>query len=100
MIKDVFIISLLTGQDVIAQIEDSKDPFAIVVTRPFVVMLKDTREGLQMGLIPYFPLVEQDGMLIQRSAIVSIGTPVDEVLNRYKEQIGEIIIPSNQIQLA
>lgn len=92
-------IKLVTGEDIIAEIDDMFEGF-YVLKNPVQVSMVPSRSGNQptFGFIP-FPLTSNDKEIqVSRANVVFVCEPAEEFLNQYNSLFGSgIITPSKQL---
>lgn len=96
-----FILKLLTGEEIIAKVTGEEND-ALFLERPLQIYhMPDEKTGkMSMGLMDFMPYAEDGSFAIPRTGIAVISLPKESLLNQYKEITGDIIIPSNRVQIA
>ena len=91
MNNDIKILSLLNGQELIAEIQ-REDLNQIELIHPFLFFLEMERStnNPKLGLIPYGPLVDGN-ILINKNMIIYIANPKEMLLTAYRQSTGKII---------
>lgn len=95
----VKLVLLKSGEDVITEVKTVVDnstgmwyyqfdrPYVVhVVSEPEQIEISadgDTKTGTSVRFVPWMPLTEDDKMLVNHDWIVSIVTPVKDVLDSY-----------------
>lgn len=80
-----------------AQICDSDNDFEVVVKHPVMVMLVPSRDRSESSSIAFTPFLNyteefETGIKIHRSDILTMTTPVVELLNQYNSIFGSGIV--------
>jgi len=91
------LIKLVTGEDIIANIEEDED--TIIVSNPAMVMV--TPQGV--GLIPYPMLPIKQSMNrvdIRKSHIVFMVDAHDDLINGYNERFGSGLVVADTTVLS
>lgn len=82
-------IKINTGEEVVAKIRD-QDELTVTLDRPVVIMI--SQQGLAFGA--FAPTMESaNGVAINKSAIVAIGTCLDKVSTEYSNAVSPIKTP-------
>lgn len=89
----VKVFRLITGEDLISgikeRIEDNKEHY--ILDNPAVIVVQETKEGMQVGLVPYLPLINGD-IYLNKSLIVGEGNPDTQMENEYSRRFGSGIV--------
>ena len=82
-------IKINTGEEVVARIKD-QDEHTVTLDRPVVIMI--SQQGLAFG--SFAPTMEStNGMMLNKSAIVTIGPCLDKVATEYSNAVSPIKTP-------
>ena len=82
-------IKINTGEEVVAKIKSSDDQ-TLTLDRPVVIMI--SQQGLAFGA--FIPTMDSNnGITINKSAIVAIGTCMDKVCSEYSNAVSPIKTP-------
>lgn len=75
-----------TGEEVVAKIKD-QDEHTVTLDRPVVIMI--SQQGLAFGA--FIPTMDNtDGVIINKTSIVAIGTCLDKVATEYSNAVSPI----------
>ena len=89
---NIKIVKLVTGEEVLSQVEDNIDN--VVLKKPMVLVMQ--QEGLQM--VPWLMLAAEQEVTIDKSKIVMIYEARQELVAGYQQQTGGIVVaPANTI---
>jgi hypothetical protein len=100
MSEDIFLLKLVTGEEIIGKTEESETMF--FVKKPIqVFQFPDKESGkMKMGIGEFMPHVENTNIMVLKTAIAVVAVPRDEMIQQYKEITSDIILPDSKIQLA
>lgn len=93
-------MKLVTGEDVIADIENSGDNRYKLKNAVQLRMVPPQIAGSQpsMGFIPFPPFADRkDSILIEPLHVAYMYDPIEEILTNYKQTFSGIVTPSKQI---
>ena len=98
------IFRLLTGEDIISDTKESlsQPQDVVVLDNPASIIIQRSEDGQRVGvgIAPYAPLIEGD-IILQKSSIVSSGTPDPKLEQEYRTRFGSgIVIPQMELQHA
>jgi hypothetical protein len=91
---NIKIIKLLTGEELIGDIEDKGLSYS--VKNAVLIALVPSRNNPQqpsIGLGPWLPYAENEPVMISKQSIVYEAKPVKEMINNYNSIFGGIITP-------
>ena len=102
--KNVKVIRLQTGEDVIAELKDvpsHKTPDGseqISLKKAFVIIPMQGKPGapVQLMMTPYMPYSADDDIVIEKDKVVTIVTPKKDILNSYEQNTSSILTPQNK----
>lgn len=82
------LVTLKTNHTLLADIEETND--VIKLKEPVQVVTQPTKEGPMLAFVPFVEYAEEfrTGMIITRDSVLTINTPVREVLNQYNQLFG------------
>jgi len=84
----VKIIKLVTGEDVIADVEVTENEY--ILKKGFRLGL--TQQGIMM--IPLCPFAKDNSLTVKEDKVIFIADPEDEIKTEYRNQTSEIITAS------
>ena len=90
---EVKLIKLITGEDIVAGIEDY-DVNDVTVSKPHSLAMHPERGLVLMKFTPY---AKTDEVKFDRTSILCILDPQDQIANHYKDLVGAIITPHQGI---
>lgn len=105
MMANIKLIKLLTGEDILADvIEDDKDLLSteVVIKNPVRVIMVPSRvdpEKPQIGLAPWAQFSDDKQFTLDKFHIITIMTPIKEILTHYNSLFGGIVVPQNSLIL-
>jgi hypothetical protein len=99
MSEDIFLLKLVTGEEIIGKTEESETMF--FVKKPIqIFQFPDKESGkMKMGIGDFMPHVENTNVMILKNAIAVIAVPREEMIQQYREITSDIILPDSKIQL-
>jgi hypothetical protein len=89
------IVKLVTGEEVIGEVENSTDTTKLTLKSPCALHLVPSRSNpdqVGMALVPYASQGKEHKVAIAISAIVWEQEPVDELRNQYNSIFGNGIV--------
>jgi hypothetical protein len=100
MATNVKYIKLLNGEELIAEVvtEDLKT----VIRNPIRLVIMPSRndpKNPQVGLAPWAEFSDDKEIVLDRSHILAIMTPIQEIVNQYNSIFGGIVAPSSKLIL-
>jgi len=100
MATNVKYIKLLNGEELIAEVvtEDLKT----VIKNPIRLVIMPSRndpKNPQVGLAPWAEFSDDKEIVLDRSHILAIMTPIQEIVNQYNSIFGGIVAPSSKLIL-
>lgn len=91
--KNIKLIRLTSGEEILATVEVDNEDF-IIFKDPIAIYAVE--EG-KMGFMKWMPYtMVKDGVTIDKTKIVFITDPVEEVLMQYNEATGGLVIPQKK----
>ena len=96
----VKLIRFLNGEEIIDEIkEQEKTGNYIILDNPVAIMTKQDQSGqLQLSMTKYIPYC--DNIMINENLILSISTPCEDLIVKYKESVSGLVLPPEKaIQL-
>lgn len=77
---------LISGEELIGEVFNDVDDY-IEIKTPAVIIMQQTQQGIQMGMMPSMPYTEGSVKLFKR-AIAKEATPSDKMINEYNRLYG------------
>ena len=95
--KNVMVIRLQTGEDIIAEV-DEENADVIMLRKAFVIIPMQGKPGqpVQLMMTPYMPYSEDDEIVIEKDKVVTIVKPKKDILNSYEQNTSSILTPQNK----
>jgi len=100
MAMNVKYIKLLNGEELIAEVvtEDLKT----TIKNPIRLVLMPSKadpKNPQVGLAPWAEFSDDKEIVLDRSHILAVMTPIQEIVNQYNSIFGGILAPSSKLIL-
>jgi len=88
--KNVKIIRLQTGEDIIGEIEQGD---VVSIKKPFTIIPMQAQPGkpVQLVLTPWMPYTDDRELTIDNNKVITIATPKPDILKSYEMNVSEII---------
>ena len=89
--SDVKILRLITGEDVIAKVEENDQGLSL--NKPFVIIPHQQGPGkpVQLMMTLYSPYSKSDSVTIKNDKVISIVDPKEEILSSYQQNTSSIV---------
>lgn len=89
--KNIKIMRLQTGEDIIGEVEESQG--LVTIKKPFTIIPMQSQPGkpVQLVLTPWMPYTDDKELSIDDSKVITIATPKPDILKSYEHNISEII---------
>jgi hypothetical protein len=97
--SDVKCIKLISGEDIIAEIDESVQGL-IVLKDPLLVMMVPNGTGKEfgIGLAPFCPHAKDRIVPVMAGAVIAVYEPETGMKNEYNTKFGKgIVLPKKQI---
>jgi len=97
--KDVKIMRLQTGEDVIGKVSHSASTDLLTIEKAFVIIPMQQQPGkpVQLMMTPYMPYSADDEVIIDNAKVMTIVTPKAEILKSYQQNTSSIIAPKPEL---
>jgi hypothetical protein len=97
--SNVKLIKLFNGMDVIAELVEGSDTITLKNALRVVVMGPSKADPTtpQVGLAPFAEFSEDKEVMLDKSHILCIMNPINELVTQYKSIFGGIIAPSTRL---
>lgn len=98
MSENIFILKLVTGEEIIAKIEETE--YFVGVINPVAIVSQVQRGELTIGFQPfprYTNQVEDSRHVIPKPSVAYSYKPATEIINNYKEVFGGIVLPEKKL---
>tara|TARA_A200000159_G_scaffold83484_1_gene77217 strand:+ start:743 stop:1057 length:315 start_codon:yes stop_codon:yes gene_type:complete len=88
--KNIKIMRLQTGEDIIGEVEEGE---VVSIKKPFTIIPMQSQPGkpVQLVLTPWMPYTDDRTLTIDCSKVITIATPKPDILKSYEHNISEII---------
>ena len=89
--SDVKILRLITGEDVIAKVEENDQGLSL--NKPFVIIPHQQGPGkpVQLMMTLYSPYSKSDRVTIKNDKVISMVEPKEEILSSYQQNTSSIV---------
>jgi hypothetical protein len=89
--SNVKILRLITGEDVIAKIEENDQGLSL--NKPFVIIPHQQGPGkpVQLMMTLYSPYSKSDNVTIKNDKVISMVEPKEEILSSYQQNTSSIV---------
>ena len=89
--SDVKILRLITGEDVIAKVEENDQGLSL--NKPFVIIPHQQGPGkpVQLMMTLYSPYSKSDSVTIKNDKVISMVEPKQEILSSYQQNTSSIV---------
>ena len=92
MSEDIKVFRTITGEDLVAEIVDTKYGEYYYVKNPAVINLTDTETSIRVGLTPYLPFAK--GPIKLHIHSLSAEAELDpDMIKEYKRVFSPIVVP-------
>jgi hypothetical protein len=93
-------IRLISGEDVIADIDETVEGLIILKKPLAIMMIPNQNNQFGIGLAPFCPYAKDDIVPIREGAVISIFEPETGMLNEYNTRYGSgLVVPESKIIL-
>ena len=95
--KNVMVIRLQTGEDIIAEVSE-ENTNVVILKKAFVIIPMQSKPGqpVQLMMTPYMPYSADDEVVIEKDKVVTIVKPKKDILNSYEQNTSSILTPQNK----
>ena len=95
--KNVRVIRLQTGEDVIADLEEGSELHTL--KKAFVIIPMQSKPGqpVQLMMTPYMPYADEDKIIIAQDKVVTTVKPKKEILASYQKNTSSILTPNSEL---
>lgn len=100
MALNVKYIKLLNGEELVAEV--IKDDLRTVIKNPIRLVIMPSKADPKtpsVGLAPWAEFSEEKEITLDRSHILAIMTPIQEIVNQYNSIFGGIVAPPSKLIL-
>ena len=89
--KNVKIIRLQTGEDIIGDVSESQQ--VVTIKKPFTIIPMQAQPGkpVPVVLTPWMPYTVARELTIDTNKVITIATPKPDILKSYEMNVSEII---------
>ena len=89
--SNVKILRLITGEDVIAKVEENDQGLSL--NKPFVIIPHQQGPGkpVQLMMTLYSPYSKSDSVTIKNDKVISMVEPKQEILSSYQQNTSSIV---------
>lgn len=95
---NVFVLKLVTGQEVVGQIvdENKESPF-LTIKNPVTFVVQQQGAESRLTMQPFMFLSNDEHFEIRKDHIMLIGSVLPDILSGYEQQFGIISTPPKQL---
>ena len=99
MAKNLKLVRLFTGEDVLADVVETNDKFVRVKdpVRVIVVPNKTTTEQAGVGFAAFSNWTKDTEFVLNKSLILATMTPVEEFTSNYSAAFSGVILPDSKL---
>lgn len=96
--SNVKVIKLISGEEIIADIDESIDGLVILKKPLMIMMVPNQNNQFGIGLAPFCPYAKDEIVPIRAGAIVTIFEPETGMKNEYNVRYGTgLVVPESKI---
>ena len=96
--SNIKVIKLISGEEVIADIDESIDGLVILKKPLLIMMVPNQNNQFGIGLAPFCPYAADGVVPVRAGAVVSIFEPDTGMKNEYNVRFGSgIVVPESKI---
>ena len=96
--SNVKVIKLISGEEIIADIDESIDGLVILKKPLMIMMVPNQNNQFGIGLAPFCPYAKDEVVPIRAGAIVTIFEPDAGMKNEYNVRFGSgLVVPESKI---
>lgn len=103
MAKNVKIVKLVTGEELLTDVEiRQQTPSKYLLKNVVMIAIMPSRSQqaqASIGLAPWMPYAENEPVEVSAEHVVYMAKPVTEMLNQYNSIFGGIVTPSKSLIL-
>jgi hypothetical protein len=100
MTNNIKCLKLISGDEVIADIDEGVDGLVILKKPLQIMMIPNQNNQFGIGLAPFCPYAKDDVVPIRSGAVLSIFEPETGMLNEYNTRYGSgIVVPESKLIL-
>ena len=97
MAKNVKILKLITGEEILAEVIKNYDTVTIKNVLRIVIMPSRDPSAPTVGLAGWAQFSKDDEITIDKSHIIAIMDPIDQFVEQYRQQFSGLVTPSSQL---
>jgi hypothetical protein len=101
--SDVKVVRFISGQELIAEVVKQLDG-SMVLKNPLVLQVGFEGQDLKAGMFPFAPLAKTEDFPFTKEFvdqnILTVYTPVDDLIERYRQAHSDIVLPQSKLQLS
>lgn len=86
---------LVTGEDVIANVQEKSEINGITANSAFRIVMHQTQQGLGMSLMPLVFANPEAELEIEKSKILYSYNPEEEIVNQYRQFTTGLVTPAS-----
>ena len=97
MAKNVKLLKLITGEEVLAEVIKNYDTVTIKNVLRIVIMPSRDPSAPTVGLAGWAQFAKDDEITLDKSHIIAIMDPIDQFVEQYRQQFSGLVTPSSQL---
>lgn len=92
--ENVKFLKLVSTEEIIAEVQDMGD--SLTLKNPVVISLRDMGAGkVGLSMPPWINLSASDKFPVAKSHVITMGTPIDDLLDAYIQAHSSIVVPNS-----
>lgn len=92
--KNIRLLRLISGEDIIASYSRFSDT-QVLVENPVRIVVIPSQVGEKVVLVKWMPFTSDEKILIDKSSVIAIMTPLGELTNQYEKINSKVIQPTS-----
>ena len=97
MAKNVKLLKLITGEEILAEVIKNYDTVTIKNVLRIVIMPGRDPSAPTVGLAGWAQFAKDDEITLDKSHIIAIMDPIDQFVEQYRQQFSGLVTPSSQL---
>jgi hypothetical protein len=83
-------------EEIIAEVLEGSTPSSIILKNPVVISLRDMGAGkVGLSMPPWINLSASEEFPVNRSHVITMGTPLDDLVDAYIQAHSSIVVPNS-----
>ena len=97
MAKNVKLLKLITGEEILAEVIKNYDTVTIKNVLRIVIIPGRDPSAPTVGLAGWAQFAKDDEITLDKSHIIAIMDPIDQFVEQYRQQFSGLVTPSSQL---